>query len=53
MKEIEKQELRRIIKDIPQEELNGSISGLWIKYGFGYTYETFRNYLKTFAEMKK
>ncbi len=56
MRNIEKIELKRIIKSIPQDRLSlSSIKHLWQRYAPNVSYGTFRNYLKVFRleEIKK
>lgn len=50
----EKRELRRIVKDIPKEDLKLKISKLYRKHCdiSQYTYSTFRKYLYTFRGEK-
>ena len=51
MENKQKQELRKIIKSIPKEELKESVSILWRRYSKGdFNYQTFRNYFKALVK---
>ena len=54
MKNVEKQELVRIIKSIPSDIFyTWKITKLWKRYGYDFTYATFRNYLKAFRRIRR
>ena len=44
----QKQELRSIVKSIPEHEINNVKKWLHEKYASDFTYQTFVNYLKVF-----
>lgn len=53
MRNEQKQELKRIIKEIHIEEYGNKISVLWERYGSDFSYGTFRKYFLVFKEKLK
>lgn len=54
MRNSEKNELVRIVKTIPSDIFyTWKITKLWKRYGYGFTYATFRNYLKAFRQLRR